>query len=88
MPAFSVEFTPAATRDLKRLDPAIRLQLLRASAVLEETPYPSSSDRIKILVGILPRHYRLRVGDYRIIYRIEGSRVIVVRVAHRREAYR
>ena len=86
--AFSVEFTPAAARDLKRLDPAIRLQLLRASSVLEKAPYPESSVRIKVLVGISPRHYRLRVGDYRIVYRIEGSRVIVVRVAHRREAYR
>jgi mRNA-degrading endonuclease RelE of RelBE toxin-antitoxin system len=28
------------------------------------------------------------VGDYRIIYRIEGNQVLVVRVAHRREAYR
>ena len=88
MSAYSVEFTPAASRDLKRLDPAIRFQLLRSSAVLEEAPHPGASARIQVLVGISPRHYRLRVGDYRIVYRIEGSRVIVVRVAHRREAYR
>ena len=88
MSAYSVEFAPAAARDLKRLDPAVRLQLLRASAVLEDAPYPGASTRIKILVGISPRHYRLRVGDYRIVYRIEDSRIIVVRVAHRREAYR
>lgn len=88
MSAYSVEFAPAAARDLKQLDPAIRLQLLRSCAVLEEAPYPGTSARIKLLVGISPRHYRLRVGDYRIIYRIEASRVIVVRVAPRREAYR
>ena len=88
MTAFSVKFTPAAARDLKRLNPAIRFQLLKASVVLKETPYPGSSARIKVLVGLSPRHYRLRVGDYRIVYRIEGMKVIVVRVAHRREAYR
>ena len=88
MSGFSVEFAPAATRDLKRLDPAIRLQLLRASAILGESPHPGLTARIKLLVGISPPHYRLRVGDYRIIYRIEGSRVLVLRVAHRREAYR
>ena len=88
MSAFSVEFTPAATRDLKRLDPAIRLQLLRAATVLQESPYPAASGRIKVLVGVSPRHYRLRIGDYRIVYRIEESRVIVIRLAHRREAYR
>lgn len=34
--------------------------------------------------------WRVRVGDYRIVYVIEGNRliVLVVRVAHRREAYR
>lgn len=87
MDAFSVDFTSAAQRDLNKLDPAVRLQLLRACAVLSQAPYPGTTPRIKILVGISPRHYRLRVGDYRIIYRIEGSKVLVVRVAHRREAY-
>ena len=85
---FHVEFTPAAGRDLRRLDAYVRSQLLRAATVLAETPHPSSSRRIKLLVGLQPAHFRLRVGDYRIIYRIEGDRVIVVRVAHRREAYR
>ena len=87
MSAFSVELTPAATRDVKRFDPAIRLQLLRAATVLHEAPHPGSSARIKPLMGITPRHYRLRVGDYRIIYRVEASHVVIVRVAHRREAY-
>ena len=33
--------------------------------------------------------HRLRAGDYRVIYRIEGRRlvVLVIRIAHRREAY-
>ena len=87
MDAFSVEFTAAAQRDLKKLDPQVKLQLLKASAVLSQEPYPGAMSRIKMLVGISPRHYRLRVGDYRIIYRIEGAIVLVVRVAHRREAY-
>lgn len=87
MSAFNVEFAPAAQRDLKRLDPQIRLQLLLASTVLRDAPYPGASARIKILMGISPRHYRLRVGDYRLLYRIEGATVLVVRIAHRREAY-
>jgi len=85
---FRVDFTPAAARDLKRLDPYVRSQLLRAATILMEAPQPSSSGRIKLLVGLQPVHFRLRVGDYRIIYRIESNQVLVVRVAHRREAYR
>ncbi len=85
---FGVEYSPAAVRDLKRLDPAIRLQLLKASRVLESAPLPGGSNRIKMLVGMAPPYFRLRVGDYRVIYRLEKGKVIVVRVAHRREAYR
>jgi mRNA interferase RelE/StbE len=85
---FTIEFTPRAVRDLKRLDPRIRLQLLQASTVLRQQPYPDVGRRIKLLVGVIPRHFRLRVGDYRLIYRVEGNLVIIARVAHRREAYR
>ena len=87
MDAFSVEFTAAAQRDLKKLDPQVKFQLLKAFAVLSQAPYPGATPRIKLLVGISPRHYRLRIGDYRVIYRIEGTIMLVVRVAHRREAY-
>ena len=88
MAVFSIEVAPAAARDLKRLDPHVRLQLLQASSLLVQAPYPSGTERIKSLVGVTPLHFRLRVGDYRIIYRVEGKRVLIVRVAHRREAYR
>ncbi|MBI3317942.1 MAG: type II toxin-antitoxin system RelE/ParE family toxin [Candidatus Omnitrophica bacterium] len=70
------------------MDPAIRLQLLRAAAVLGQGPFPSAGSRIQPMVGIVPRHFRLRIGEYRLIYRVEGEKVVVVRVAHRREAYR
>ena len=85
---FHVEFAPAAARDVRRLDPHIRVQLLRAATVLQEAPYPSGSGRIKMLVGKEPPEYRLRVGDYRMMFRIEGRTVIVTRVAHRSQAYR
>ncbi len=88
MADFAVEYAPAAVRDVKKLDPAVRKQLFHASRVLTRAPYPSGSSRIKPLVGMTPPHFRLRVSDYRIVYRIEEMKVIVVRVAHRREAYR
>ncbi len=86
--AFAVEYAPAAVRDLKRLDPPIRVKLLKAAEVLARAPHPSPEGKVKLLVGISPPHFRLRVGDYRMVYRIEGAGVIVVRVAHRREVYR
>lgn len=88
MASFSVDFTPAATRDVRRLDPHLRAKLLEATTVLAQTPYPSGGSRIALMVGLTPPHFRLRIGDYRVIYRIEDQRVVVVRVAHHREAYR
>lgn len=35
----------------------------------------------------LKGHRKLRVGDYRIIYRVEGNKIIVLKIGHRREVY-
>ena len=56
--------------------------------LLRQAPYPSGVAPVAVLHGTSPRQYRLRVGDYRIVYQIEDRRVIVARVAHRREVYR
>ena len=42
---------------------------------------------VKRLTDFTPE-YRLRVGDYRVLFEIEGERIIIYRVRHRREAYR
>jgi mRNA interferase RelE/StbE len=49
-------------------------------------PFPSG---VKKLYG-LQDHFRIRVGDYRVIYRVDGRRVVVVivRIGHRRDVYR
>jgi len=41
---------------------------------------------VKRLTNMTPG-YRLRVGDYRVLFELEGDRIIVYRVRHRREAY-
>jgi len=42
---------------------------------------------VKQLTNFTPE-YRLRVGDYRVLFEIEGAKIVVYRVRHRREAYR
>jgi mRNA interferase RelE/StbE len=42
---------------------------------------------VKRLTGFTPE-YRLRVGDYRVLFEIAGRTIVVYRVRHRREAYR
>jgi len=84
-----VEFDRDAARDLKRLDSAAQravLRFLRERVATTEDPRHFG----KPLVGDMKGLWRYRVGDYRIVARIEDDRliVLVVTVGHRREVYR
>ncbi|MCU1475909.1 MAG: plasmid stabilization protein [Subtercola sp.] len=85
MTRFRVEFTAAAAKQVTKLDPPVRRRLLAAIEALEGDPRPAVSRK---LVGA-ETAYRLRVGDYRVIYDLieERATVAVVRAAHRREVY-
>ncbi len=82
---YEVTLLAAATRDLRKLPVDVRPRLLRSLESLKE---PRQSG-VKKLQGNDER-WRLRVGHYRIIYRIKDAeqKVIVIRIAHRRDVYR
>jgi mRNA interferase RelE/StbE len=83
--AYTVRLKPRAERDLDRLPFDVVRRIWRKLLSLEEEPRPTGSSKLEGTDG-----YRLRVGDYRIVYLVDDrARVIeVVRVAHRREVYR
>ncbi|MBI2866624.1 MAG: type II toxin-antitoxin system RelE/ParE family toxin [Chloroflexi bacterium] len=78
-------FRPRAQRQLHRLQSSVVLGLARAIDALAENPRPQGVDKLE---GV--QFWRIRVGDYRVVYGIDDNAriVTVVRVAHRREAYR
>ena len=84
--AYRIEFTPKAKRDFNALDKPIRTRLARRIDSLAENPFPQG---IKKLAGEKDL-YRLRVGDYRILYQVQGKRlvVLVVGIGHRGDVYR
>ena len=83
---YSVYLRPAASRDLRGLSSQVKERIETAIDQLAERPRPPKA---KELVGY-DNEWRLRVGDYRVLYVTDDSvqRVTIVRVAHRREAYR
>jgi len=83
--SFSLQIKRSAARDLERIPKADRLRLIQAIDRLRETPLAGGT-----LKGEFGGLRRLRVGQYRVIYEVFERRlvVLVVRVAHRREAYR
>jgi len=87
--AWTIEFHPDAAKELKKLDRAVAARIIRT---LEERIAPLEDPRTlgHALVGDHAGYWRWRVGDYRVVARIEDARVVilVVRVGHRREVYR
>jgi mRNA interferase RelE/StbE len=79
---YDVVFMPKAQRDLDSFSPDIsRRILLKVYAMRVDL-----AGDVKRLTNTAPR-FRLRVEDYRVLFEIEGDRIVVYRVRHRREAY-
>jgi mRNA interferase RelE/StbE len=85
-PRWEIILTRQAEKTLRRLPSPLVKRIDRALAMLSQTPAPPGSKR---LVGH-PKLYRLRVGDWRIIYAVEEEQVVilVLRIAPRGQAYR
>jgi mRNA interferase RelE/StbE len=83
---YTVEIRPAAERQIKKLTTVVQERIIERLEELELDPRPLG---VKKLSGI-DNLYRLRVGEYRIVYEIQDAvlLVLVVAVAHRREIYR
>ena len=86
---FRVELSAGAERDLGVLPTNIqRAVLAEITLRLKSEPYREIKTRIKRLTGIIPPLYRLRVGDYRVYYRILEDRVVVLAILHKKDGER
>ena len=82
---YRVEVAPAALRQLRKLHPTARRRIQAAVELLADEPRPSGA---KKLVGG-DGEWRVRTGDFRIIYEIHDDvlLVLVIAVGHRRDIY-
>lgn len=80
----NVTITPSAGREFDDLPPTIQLRMIGIFERLKNFPAVSGA---KPLRGKLAGRYRMRTGDYRIQFWIEGNRVIVEKVGHRDRFY-
>ena len=83
---YGVLLEAAAERSLRRLDASMFRRVVAALRILADNPRPAGCRK---LTGS-DRDWRVRVGDYRVVYEIddESREVRVMRIRHRREAYR
>ena len=82
---YSVELKKSAAREVETLPLADRRRIVERIGRLSENPRPRGCEK---LAG--GERYRVRQGDYRIVYSIEDALLVVwvVKVGHRRDAYR
>jgi mRNA interferase RelE/StbE len=76
--------TPEALKQLESLPSEIVARMVKLYERLENWPQLSGA---KPLTGPLAGHWRLRTGDYRLQFRLEGERLIVERIGHRDRFY-
>lgn len=85
--AFTVHFKPSADKALRKLPEKVQKRIVAATEALGDDPRPPGCVKLKDEEEEL---WRIRVGDYRVVYAIQDDAliVLVVRVAHRKDVYR
>ena len=84
---YEIILSPEAEKDFKRLKLPIRSGVRHSMEVhLRHEPMKSSKSRIKRLRGLAQPQYRLRVGDIRVFYDVEGHSVVVLGIVFKPDA--
>jgi mRNA interferase RelE/StbE len=81
---YRLVYTSRAVKDIQRLDPRNQQRLGKTLLRYEEDPLGYAEKLVDSKLGT----YRFRIGDYRVIFDMEGNDIVVLRVGHRREIYR
>jgi mRNA interferase RelE/StbE len=81
---YRIEFRPAALREVRKIGRSVQPRIQGAISLLAHDPRPPASRPLRGRPG-----YRLRVGDYRVIYTIDDGilLIVVVTLGHRRDVY-
>lgn len=85
--AYEILIKASAEKDVRRLPKDARARVASAILALRDEPRPSGVRKLK---GRGEEGWRIRVGDYRVVYRIDDAlrQVTIYRVCHRRDVYR
>lgn len=80
---YNIEFKPRAVKDLKSLPSSENYKILEKIEYLRN----DLGGDVKKLTNHTPE-YRLRIGNLRVLFEVDGDNVIIYRIKHRKESYR
>jgi mRNA interferase RelE/StbE len=86
MGSYSVRLQPSVERDARHIRPSDLRRIFERMEALADDPFPRGAVKLSGAEGL----YRVRVGDYRIVYNVEqtANEIVIHYVRHRRDVYR
>lgn len=81
---YRILLTKRAVKDLGKLNEDVKLRIKEKFNLLLIDPTAISKKLSSTLIGT----YRLRVGDYRVIFDIDDDKVVILRIGHRKDIYK
>jgi mRNA interferase RelE/StbE len=86
MAQYKTEVSATAERQLKKIPSEEAIRILRSISLLAADPRPAGCRKLSGFESI----YRIRIGNYRVIYEIDDKRILVIilKIGHRKDIYR
>lgn len=84
MMAYRLFYTKSAWRDIRKLDPVAKKKVKRKIEAYSKKPLFYAKKLINPSIGT----YRWRIGNYRVVFDIDGKNIVILRIGHRREIYK
>jgi mRNA interferase RelE/StbE len=81
---FNLVYAQRAIRDVRNMEASVRLRVSKTLLRFREDPLKYAEKIADAKLG----SYRFRIGDYRVIFDLEGEDIVILRVGHRRDIYR
>ena len=81
---YELVYTRRADRDIEKLEPNVKNRIGKALLRYSEEPLKFAEKLSDPILG----EYRFRIGDYRVIFDLQGNEIVLLRVGHRRDIYR
>jgi len=81
---YKIAFKKSVARDLKKIDKEWATKILKKI----EDELPPKADTLPALTGKFSGLRKFRIGDFRVIFSIVGDTALILRIRHRKEAYR
>lgn len=82
--SYQLEITRQARKDLNRLPDSIAIRIDKKIRSLADDPFPHGY----VKLANTDKGYRVRVGDYRILYSVKARTIIIGAIGHRKDIYR